>query len=58
MSTGYITWFTPVHPMLSGKWTRFRADAMRTLYSLAELQKAMDIGDTATFDPPLRQKHP
>ncbi|MGO4417612.1 type II toxin-antitoxin system RelE/ParE family toxin [Streptomyces sp. MCAF7] len=34
-----------------------RPDALRILYRLAELQKAMDSGDTAAFDIKALQSH-
>ncbi|WP_196440304.1 type II toxin-antitoxin system RelE/ParE family toxin [Planomonospora sp. ID67723] len=34
-----------------------RPDALRILYRLAELQKAMDSGDTAAFDTKALQGH-
>jgi mRNA interferase RelE/StbE len=45
---GYVTRFTPhaQRDMLKIP----RPDALRILYRLTELQKAMDAGDTATFD--------
>lgn len=45
---GYVTRFTPhaQRDMLKIP----RPDALRILYRLTELQKAMDAGDTAAFD--------
>ncbi|MBD9724402.1 type II toxin-antitoxin system RelE/ParE family toxin [Streptomyces caniscabiei] len=45
---GYVTRFTPhaQRDMLKVP----RPDALRILYRLAELQKAMDAGDTESFD--------
>ncbi|MFI2505387.1 type II toxin-antitoxin system RelE/ParE family toxin [Streptomyces sp. NPDC018972] len=45
---GYVTRFTPhaQRDMLKIP----RSDALRVLYRLTELQKAMDAGDTAAFD--------
>lgn len=45
---GYVTRFTPhaQRDMLKVP----RPDALRILYRLAELQKAIDAGDTSAFD--------
>ncbi|AYL36910.1 type II toxin-antitoxin system RelE family toxin [Streptomyces fungicidicus] len=45
---GYVTRFTPhaQRDMLKVE----RPDALRILYRIAELQKAMDVGDVAAFD--------
>jgi mRNA interferase RelE/StbE len=45
---GYVTRFTPhaQRDMLKVP----RPDALRILYRLTEFQKAMDAGDTASFD--------
>jgi mRNA interferase RelE/StbE len=52
---GYVTRFTPhaQRDMLKIP----RQDALRILYRLAELQKAMDQGDTAAFDIKVLQGH-
>ncbi|MEU9587403.1 type II toxin-antitoxin system RelE family toxin [Streptomyces werraensis] len=50
---GYVTRFTPHAQRDMLKIAR--PDALRILYRLTELQKAMDAGDTAAFDvKPLR----
>ncbi|MGW0824931.1 type II toxin-antitoxin system RelE family toxin [Streptomyces sp. NPDC002845] len=52
---GYVTRFTPhaQRDMLKVP----RPDALRILYRLAELQKAMDAGDAASFDIKALQGH-
>ncbi|WP_416973614.1 type II toxin-antitoxin system RelE family toxin [Streptomyces sp. 4F14] len=45
---GYVTRFTPHARRDMAKIPR--PDALRILYRLAELQKAMDAGATSTFD--------
>ncbi|MFJ2742585.1 type II toxin-antitoxin system RelE/ParE family toxin [Streptomyces sp. NPDC087440] len=45
---GYVTRFSPAARRELNKVPR--ADALRILYRLAELQKAMDQGDTAHLD--------
>ncbi len=52
---GHVTCFTPhaQRDMLKIP----RPDALRILYRLAELQKAMDSGDTAAFDIKALQGH-
>ncbi|POM26184.1 Plasmid stabilization system protein [Actinomadura rubteroloni] len=45
---GYATRFTPHAQRAMLKVPR--PDALRILHRLAELQKAMDAGDTASFD--------
>jgi mRNA interferase RelE/StbE len=52
---GYVTRFTPhaQRDML----TVPRPDALRILHRLAELQKAMDAGDTVSFDIKALQGH-
>lgn len=52
---GHVTRFTPhaQRDMLKIP----RPDALRILYRLAELQKAMDAGDTAAFDIKALQGH-
>ncbi|GHE41291.1 MULTISPECIES: hypothetical protein [Streptomyces] len=46
--TGYVTRFTP-HAQ-RGMLKIPRPDALRSLYRLTELRKAMDTGDTTAFD--------
>ncbi|MER5211279.1 type II toxin-antitoxin system RelE/ParE family toxin [Streptomyces sp. NPDC002838] len=52
---GYVTRFTPhaQRDMLKIP----RPDALRILYRLADLQKAMDAGDTTAFDIKALQGH-
>lgn len=52
---GYVTRFTPhaQRDMLKIP----RPDALRILYRLTELQKAMDAGDTTAFDIKALQGH-
>ena len=52
---GYVTHFTPhaQRDMLKVP----RQEALRILYRLAELRKAMDAGDTAAFDIKTLQGH-
>ncbi|WP_077797955.1 type II toxin-antitoxin system RelE/ParE family toxin [Streptomyces sp. JHA26] len=52
---GYVTRFTPhaQRDMLKIP----RPEALRILYRLAELQKAMDVGDTTAFDIKAFQGH-
>jgi mRNA interferase RelE/StbE len=52
---GYLTRFAPhaQRDMLKIP----RSDALRILYRLTELQKALDEGDTATFDIKALQGH-
>ncbi|MFH9859811.1 type II toxin-antitoxin system RelE/ParE family toxin [Streptomyces sp. NPDC017202] len=52
---GYVTRFTPhaQRDMLKIP----RPDAVRVLHRLAELQKAMDSGDTTSFDVKALQGH-
>lgn len=52
---GYITRFTPHAQRDLLKIPR--SDALRILHRLAELQKAMDTGDTAAFDIKALQGH-
>lgn len=52
---GYVTRFTPhaQRDMLKVP----RAEAVRILHRLADLQKAMDVGDTSAFDLKALQGH-
>ncbi|GAA3796424.1 type II toxin-antitoxin system RelE/ParE family toxin [Streptomyces coacervatus] len=52
---GYVTRFAPhaQRDMLKIP----RPDALRILYRLAELQKAMDVGDSTSFDVKALQGH-
>ncbi|GGL09586.1 translation repressor RelE [Sphaerisporangium melleum] len=52
---GYVTRFTPHAQRDMFKVPR--PDALHILYRLAELQKAMDAGDTASFDIKALQGH-
>jgi mRNA interferase RelE/StbE len=52
---GYVTRFTPHAQRDMLKISR--PDALRILYRLAELQKAMDAGDVAAFDIKVLQGH-
>jgi mRNA interferase RelE/StbE len=52
---GYVTRFTP-HAQRDMRKIPHR-DALRILYRLTELQKAMDAGDTAAFDVKALQGH-
>lgn len=52
---GYVTRFTPHAQRDMLKISR--PDALRILHRLAELQKAMDAGDTTTFDIKALQGH-
>jgi mRNA interferase RelE/StbE len=52
---GYVTRFTPHAQRDLLKIPR--PDALRILYRLAELQKAMDAGDTSAFDIKALQGH-
>ncbi|KUO19750.1 type II toxin-antitoxin system RelE family toxin [Streptomyces dysideae] len=52
---GYVTRFTP-HAQ-RGMLKIPRPDALRILYRLTELQKAMDAGETASFDIKTLQGH-
>ncbi|KUO19852.1 type II toxin-antitoxin system RelE family toxin [Streptomyces dysideae] len=52
---GYVTRFTP-HAQ-RGMLKIPRPDALRILYRLAELQKALDAGGTASFDIKALQGH-
>jgi mRNA interferase RelE/StbE len=52
---GYVTRFTPHAQRALLKIPR--PDALRVLHRLAELQKAMDAGDTTAFDIKALQGH-
>lgn len=52
---GYVTRFT-AHAQ-RGMLKIPRADALRILYRLTDLQRAMDAGDTAAFDIKALQGH-
>ncbi|GGL12225.1 type II toxin-antitoxin system RelE family toxin [Streptomyces flaveus] len=52
---GYVTRFTPHAQRDMLKISR--PDALRIMYRLTELQKAMDGGDTAAFDIKALQGH-
>ncbi|MFC0040637.1 type II toxin-antitoxin system RelE family toxin [Actinomadura rayongensis] len=52
---GYVTRFTPHAQRTMLKVPR--PDALRILHRLADLQKAMDAGDTAHFDIKALQGH-
>ncbi|WP_327369123.1 type II toxin-antitoxin system RelE family toxin [Streptomyces sp. NBC_01217] len=52
---GYVTRFTPHAQRNLLKIAR--QDALRILFRLTELQKALDAGDTATFDIKALQGH-
>ncbi|MEV6949090.1 type II toxin-antitoxin system RelE/ParE family toxin [Streptomyces sp. NPDC051172] len=52
---GYVTRFTPHAQRDMLKISR--PDALRILYRLAELQKAMDAGETTAFDIKALQGH-
>lgn len=52
---GHVTRFTPHAQRDMLKMSR--PDALRILYRLAELQKAMDAGDIAAFDIKALQGH-